>query len=578
MNISRREFLQFLATAYAAGFWRHGLGQGLTPASKEAKDLYHIEPFGNVSLLHFTDCHAQLLPIYYREPDIHIGVGAMTGQVPHLVGSYFLEKFNIPRHSPEAYALAYMDFPELAKKYGAMGGFPCLATLVKRLRDSRPGSLLLDGGDTWQGSATSLWTNAQDMIDASLLLGTDVMTGHWEFTYGMERVKQVIDNDFQGKLDFVAHNVVDYEFEDPIFSPYTIKDVNGVKVAVIGQAFPYTPIANPRYLVEDWQFGINEERCQTMVDQARDEGAQVVVLLSHNGMDIDLKLASRVTGLDAILGGHTHDAIPVAKPVKNHSGKTLVINSGSNGKFLSVLDLEVRNGKVRDYHYRLVPVFANLIEPDTEMTAHVNKARAPFQDKLNEKLAVADELLYRRGTFNGTFDQLIVDALMQHEQAEIAFSPGFRWGTSMLPGEAITLDDVMSQTAITYPAVTTGPMSGQAIKDILEDIADNRFNTDPYYQQGGDMVRIGGLDYSIDPTAQKGKRISDMELGGKKIKAGKQYKVARWASVAKDAKGPAVWDVVADYLRAMKHVRVKHLNMPKIVNVKGNPGIADELT
>ena len=578
MNISRREFLQFLATAYAAGFWGNASASKLSSPSHEAKHLYDLPPFGNVSLMHFTDTHAQLLPIYYREPDTHIGTGAMTGKIPHLVGDYFLEKFNIPRNSPEAYALAYMNFSELAKKYGAMGGYANMATLVKQLRASRPGSLLLDGGDSWQGSATALWTNAQDMIDASLLMGVDVMTGHWEFTYGMDRVKEAIENDFAGKLDFVAQNIVDYEFEDPIFTPYVIKDVNGTRVAVIGQAFPYTPIANPRHLVADWQFGINEERAQKMVDKARDEGAQVVVLLSHNGMDIDLKMASRTTGIDAILGGHTHDAIPVAKPIKNRSGQTLVINSGSNGKFLSVLDLEVRNGKVRDFHYRLVPIFSNLIEPDHAMAEHVKTVRAPFLQKLTQKLAVSDELLYRRGTFNGTFDQLIVDSLLKEKGTEIAFSPGFRWGTNILPGQDITLEDVMSQTAITYPATVVNEMTGAALKEILEDIADNRFNTDPYYQQGGDMVRVGGLDYSIDPTATKGKRINDMEVKGKKIQASKKYKVASWASMNKDADGKPMWDVVSDYLQTMKHVKVKHLNMPKIKNVKGNPGIADELT
>lgn len=333
MNITRREFVKFLATAYAAGFWTNSNAAKLTTESSEAKELYNIQPFGNVSLMHFTDCHAQLLPIYYREPDTHIGIGPMKGEVPHLIGDYFLEKFNIARNSPEAYALSYMDFSYLAEKYGAMGGFAHMNTLVKQLRASRPGSLLLDGGDSWQGSATALWTNAQDMIDACLLLGVDVMTGHWEFTYGMDRVKEVIGKDFKDKIDFVAQNVVDYEFEDPIFNPYVIKEVNGVQVAIIGQAFPYTPIANPRHMIADWQFGINEERAQAMVDKARDEGAKVVVMLSHNGMDIDLKMASRVTGIDAILGGHTHDAIPVAKPIKNRSGKTLVINSGSMVNF-----------------------------------------------------------------------------------------------------------------------------------------------------------------------------------------------------------------------------------------------------
>jgi sulfur-oxidizing protein SoxB len=578
MNLSRREFMQFLATAYAAGFWGTAEAKRLGPQSKQAVDLYNIPAFGNVSLLHFTDVHAQLLPIYYREPDIHIGVGSMMGELPHLVGDYFLQHFNIPRNSPEAYALAYMDFTELATKYGAMGGFAHLATLVKRMRADRPGALLLDGGDSWQGSATALWTNAQDMIDACLMLGVDVMTGHWEFTYGMDRVKEVIEKDFAGKLDFVAQNVVDYEFEDPIFEPYTIKDVNGVRVAVIGQAFPYTPIANPRYLVKDWQFGINEERAQAMVDECRDKGAQIVVILSHNGMDIDLKMASRVTGVDAILGGHTHDAVPIAKAVRNRSGQTLVINSGSNGKFLSVLDFEFRNGKIRDHHYRLVPIFSNLIEPDAQMAAHIKTVRAPFLQKLNRKVAVADELLYRRGTFNGTFDQLIVDALLEHQSADMAFSPGFRWGTSLLPGEDITFDDIMSQTAITYPTVGTNNMTGTQIKEILEDIADNRFNTDPYYQQGGDMVRIGGLDYTIDPTAKKGNYISEMEIKGKKVQANKKYNVARWASVQEDAEGPPVWDVVSDYLGAMKHVKVDHIDMPRIKNVKGNPGISDTFT
>jgi sulfur-oxidizing protein SoxB len=577
MNISRREFLQLLATAYAAGFWRPGLAGTAGPVSSAAKDLYEIPAFGNVSLLHFTDCHAQLLPLYYREPDVHIGVGAMAGEVPHVVGKYFLKKFNIPANSPEAYALAYMDFPELAAKYGAMGGFAHLATLVKRLRASRPGSLLLDGGDSWQGSATALWTNAQDMVDACLLLGVDVMTGHWEFTYGMARVKEVIEKDFAGKIEFVAQNIVDYEFEDAVFKPYVIKDVNGVRVAVIGQAFPYTPIANPRYLIKDWQFGINEERCQSMIDKARDEGAQVVVLLSHNGMDIDLKMASRVTGLDAILGGHTHDAVPIAEPVKNRGGTTLVINSGSNGKFLSVLDFEYRNGKVRDYQFRLVPVFANLIEADPAMVAHIKAVRAPFEAKLSQKLAVADELLYRRGTFNGTFDQIIVDALMAQQDAEIAFSPGFRWGTNILPGEAITMDDVMSLTSTTYPEVTSGPMTGAALKEILEDIADNRFNDDPYMQQGGDMVRIGGLQYAIDPSVPKGNRIQDMELKGKRIEANKSYKVARWASMEK-TDGPPIWDVVSAHLQHLKHIKVEKLNAPKIINIKGNPGIAEELT
>jgi sulfur-oxidizing protein SoxB len=539
-------------------------------------DVYDIPKFGNVSLLHFTDCHAQLVPAYYREPDIHIGIGKlMKNELPHLVGTHLLERFNIPKRSNQAYALSFLDFPELAARYGKTGGFAHLATLVKRLRAERPGALLLDGGDTWQGSATALWTNAQDMVDAALLLGVDVMTGHWEFTYGAGRLNEILNNDFKDKIDFVAHNVVDLEFEDAVFNDSVIREINDTPVAIIGQAFPYTPIANPRHFVETWQFGIQEERLQRCVDKVRANGAEVVVLLSHNGMDIDLKLANRVRGIDAIMGGHTHDAVPAAVEVANAAGATLVINSGTSGKFLSVLDLDVRNGHIKGYKYHLVPVFSNLLEPDTQMSAHIEKVRAPYEKQLGEVLAINEDILYRRGTFTGTFDQIIVDALMETQDTQLAFSPGFRWGTTILPGSPITLEDLMSQTAITYPAVRRTEMTGAQIKDALEDIADNRFNPDPYMQQGGDMVRVGGLNYTIDPNMPKGKRIMDMELNGKAVNAGKQYVVSSWAGMDKDQNGKPIWDVVGEYLRNKKVVKSVNLNTPRLKNVADNKGVAD---
>ncbi len=582
MTISRREFLQMLAVASLSGIHLAGCESGSDtqkqPAgikpNKAPGNLYEVPAFGNVSLMHYTDCHAQLLPVYFREPNINLGIGSMRGKPPHLVGEAFLKHFGIAPGTPEAYAFTYLDFVEAARRFGKVGGFAHLKTLVDKIRDQRPGSLLLDGGDTWQGSATSLWTNAQDMVDAQLLLGVDVMTAHWEMTFGADRVREIVEKDFAGKIDFVAQNIVDNDWGEGVFDPYVIREINGVPTAIIGQAFPYTPIANPRYMVPDWSFGIRDERMQEMVNKARGEGAQVVIVLSHNGMDVDIKMAGRVTGIDAIMGGHTHDAIPRPTIVENAGGKTLVTNAGSNGKFLAVLDLDVKNGKVRDYRYHLLPVFANMLKPDPAMSAHIEQVRAPYKDKLEEQLAVTDSLLYRRGNFNGTFDQLICDALMEEMGAQIAFSPGFRWGVSLLPGSPITFDDLMTQTAITYPTVTLNNMTGARIKEILEDVADNLFNKDPYYQQGGDMVRVGGLKYAIDPTADIGHRITAMELDGVPLDANKEYAVAGWASVAQPLEGRPVWDVVASHLRQQKTVTVNNLNVPKIQGVDGNPGLA----
>ena len=568
MGLTRREFLQMMAVASAAGI---NLG---TSNAQAASNLYNIPKYGNVSLLHFTDCHAQLLPIYFREPNINMGVHGMKGNVPHIVGNSFLKKYNLKPGSIEAHAFSYLDFESAAKRFGKVGGFAHLRTLVKQIREQREGSLLLDGGDTWQGSATSLWTNAQDMVDACKLLGVDVMTAHWEFTFGAERVKEIVEKDLAGSIDFVAQNVIDADWGEGVFDPYVIKEVNGVPIAVIGQAFPYTPIANPRYMVEGWSFGIRDDRMQEMVNKARDEGAKAVIVLSHNGMDVDLKMASRVRGIDAIMGGHTHDAVPAPVEVKNAGGKTLVINSGSNGKFLSVLDLEVKGKKVTGYKFNQLPVFSNLLPADKEMQDYIDGVRKPYLTKLNEKLAVAEDVLYRRGNFNGTFDQLICDAMLEVRDAEIAFSPGFRWGVSVLPGEDITFEHVMTQTAITYATSTLNDIDGENIKLILEDVADNLFNPDPYYQQGGDMVRVGGLKYDIDPMGSMGKRISNMTLNGKPLDPKKKYKVAGWASVQQLPEGgKQIWDVVAEYLRSKKSVKITELNVPNIKGMKNNPGI-----
>ena len=575
MSLSKREFLQMLGAAGVAGMGlaRHAEANAATAEAA----LYELPRFGNVSLLHMTDCHAQLLPIRFREPSVNLGIGAMAGELPHLVGEALLKKAGLRPGSAAAHAYSFIDFETASKRYGKVGGFAELASLVKRLKASRPGALLLDGGDTWQGSATSLWTNAQDMVDACKLLGVDVMTGHWEFTYGMERVKEIVEKDFKGKVDFVAQNVKTTDFGDPVFSPYVIKTINGVPVAIIGQAFPYTPIANPRYMVADWSFGIQDDNLQKMVDEARGKGAQVVVVLSHNGMDVDLKMASRVRGVDAILGGHTHDGMPVPVLVKNPGGTTIVTNAGSNSKFLGVIDFEVKGGKVADFRYTLLPVFAEQIQPDREMAALITKIRAPYEAKLAEKLAVTDGTLYRRGNFNGSWDQLVCDALMEVQGAPIAFSPGFRWGTSLLPGEAITRELMMDQLATTYSYATVTSMSGEMIKTILEDVADNLFNPDPYYQQGGDMVRVGGLTYAIEPGAKMGSRISDMRLAGTAIDPAKTYKVAGWAPVAEEAKtagNKPVWDVVEQWLKAKGRVAPRRINTPRLIGVQGNPGLA----
>lgn len=561
--ISRREFLMAaVATAALTGGGFGRLGQVAAQQALTETDLLAFEPLGNVTLVHITDIHAQLKPIYFREPSVNVGVGEVRGLPPHVTGADFLKLYDIQPGSPEAYALTYDDFTSLAKGYGRMGGLDRVATVLKSIRSDRgDNTLLLDGGDTWQGSYTSLKTQGQDMIDVMNALKPDAMTGHWEFTYGTDRVKEAVESlDFP----FLGGNIRDTEWDEPAFDPIAYYERGGVKIAVVGQAFPYTPIANPRWMFPTWSFGIREEDVQKNVDEARAEGAELVVLLSHNGFDVDRKLASRVTGIDVILTGHTHDAIP--EPIK--VGKTLLLASGSNGKFVSRLDLDVRDGEVKGFRHKLIPIFSDVITPDAEVASLIDSVRAPYESELGRVLGTADSLLYRRGNFNGTFDDLICQALLEQRDADISMSPGFRWGTSVLPGQDITVEDLHNATSMTYPEAYRSMMTGTFIKEILEDVGDNLFNTDPYYQQGGDMVRVGGLGYTIDPTKTIGNRITDLTVlkTGEALDASKEYAVAGWASVNEGTEGPAIWDVVEDYLAEHKTVS---LEPNRSVNVVG---------
>jgi sulfur-oxidizing protein SoxB len=556
--LSRRDFLQVAAATAALlpGGWSQALAQQrLTQA-----DLLRFEPVGNVTLVHVCDLHGQLAPVFFREPSVNLGVGEARGVVPHLTGRAFLDHFGIAPGSPDAYALTCEDFAALAKSYGRLGGLDRIATIVNAIRAERGGRMLfLDGGDTWQNSYTSLLTKGQDMMDCMALLKPDAMTGHWEFTLGVERVKEMVEG---LGFKFLAQNVRDTEWNEPAFEAMSLFERGGVKVAVIGQAFPYTPIANPRWMIPNWSFGIREDELRGNVEKARAAGAQLVVLLSHNGFDVDRKLASRVSGIDVILTAHTHDALPEVVKV----GRTLLVASGCHGKFVSRLDLDVQGGEVKGYRYKLIPVFADVIAPDPQMAAMIAKIRKPHEAMLGEVVGRTDTLLYRRGNFNGTLDDVICDALLAERDAEIALSPGFRWGTSILPGQDITREDIYNATAMTYPASYRMTMSGARLKEILEDVADNLFNPDPYYQQGGDMVRVGGMSYTIDIGKTMGSRISDLTLlrTGERLAADRDYTVTGWASVNEGTEGPPVWDVVTSHIRKTKvvaprdsaHVRV----------------------
>ena len=579
MTIRRRELLKFASAVALSG--------SLPRFARSAEaGVYDLERFGNARILHITDTHAQLLPGYFREPSVNLGLGAMAGQPPHLVGRAFLDRFGIKPESADAYAFTSLEFEKSAARFGRLGGFAHLKTLIDRLRSEAgaQNSLLLDGGDAWQGTGLANASRGADMVEAANLLGVEAMTGHWEFTYGEDALRGNLER-FKG--EFLAQNVFLTDeaafsgakaFDSAsgrVFKPATIKEVGDYRIAVIGQAFPYVPIAHPKRLTPDWTFGIREQELQTLIDGLRsNDKADAVVLLSHNGMDVDLKLASRMRGLDVILGGHTHDAVPQPIPVTNAGGTTLVTNAGSNGKFLGVLDLDLAKGRVQDVRYRLFPVFSELLKPDTEMASLIDKVRSPHVAAWSNKIITTSRLLYRRGNFTGTVDELICAALRREFDTEIALSPGFRWGATFLPNQRLTMEDVLAETAITYPETYASRLTGSDIKNTLEDICDNLFNPDPYYQQGGDMVRVGGLSYSCMPSEKIGQRISDLKLeNGRAIEPGKRYKVAGWAAVNAQ-QGQPVWDVVAKQLGSGKPLNMQANNVA-LRGVTGNPGLAE---
>ncbi|MBV7409595.1 thiosulfohydrolase SoxB [Maritimibacter sp. DP1N21-5] len=548
--ISRRDFLQ-VGMAASALVGASGFGNWARLAAQQMltqDQLLDFDTFGNVTLIHITDIHAQLKPIYFREPEINLGVGEALGQVPHITGAEFKARYGIADGSPSAYALTYNDFSALAKEYGRVGGLDRVATVVKQIRAARPDALLLDGGDTWHGSYTCYQTQGQDMVNVMNALAPDAMTFHWEFTLGSDRVRELVEG-----LPFAAlgQNIFDAEWDEPAesFESYKMMESGGVKIGVIGQAFPYMPIANPSWMFPEYSFGIRDEHMQEMVDEVRANGAELVVVLSHNGFDVDKKMADRVTGIDVILSGHTHDALP--EPVL--VGETIIIASGSNGKFVSRVDLDVRDGRMMGFKHKLIPIFSDVIAPDAEMTALIDEQRAPYEAELSEVIGTTDVELFRRGNFNGSWDDLICDALISEREADIAMSPGVRWGPSLIPGDEITREDIWNVTSMTYGQAYRNEMTGEFIKVILEDVADNIFNPDPYYQQGGDMVRIGGMGYRIDITKPQGERVSEMTLlkTGEPIDPARTYQVAGWASVNEGTEGPMIWDVVESHIRKL---------------------------
>ena len=584
-KLSRREFVYMMAMLGAAPVFANSHTR--MTDTKKLEDYYKLKPFGNARFLHMTDSHAQLLPVYFREPSVNLGFFGNFGKPPHIVGEKLLDYYGIKGNKRLEYAYSCVNFEEHAKVMGKTGGFAQIKTVVDYLRESfgKEKTLLLDGGDTWQGSATALYTRGRDMVGAMNKLGVDVAVGHWEFTYKAEEVLEnvkALDAEFLAQNVFVKEdsmfNGIEAYDEDTghAFKPYTIKKMGNARVAIIGQAFPYTTIANPQRFIPDWTFGIKEDSMQEMVDMIREEEKpDAVIVLSHNGFDTDKKMAEVCTGIDFIMGGHTHDGVPEAVPVKNENGVTYVCNAGSNGKFLNVLDLDIQNGKIKDFKFTLLPIFSDLIPEDKEMKKYIEDVRLPFLKELTREIATTDMTLFRRGNFNGSWDQIICDALLEVKEAQISLSPGFRWGTSVMPGQAITFDDLMTQTAMTYPETYARDISGTDIKAILEDVADNLFNEDPFYQQGGDMVRTGGISYKINPKAKMGERISDITLTktGMKIEANKSYKVAGWSTVGAKSDGEPVWETVETYLKNVKHISNIKVDTPDIIGVAGNPGI-----
>ncbi len=584
-KLSRREFIYMMSVLGAAPVFANSHTR-MTDTNK-LDDYYKLQNFGNVRLLHMTDSHAQLMPVYFREPSVNLGFHENYGKPPHIVGEKMLDYYGIKGNKRLEYAFSSVNFEKHAKAMGRVGGFAQLKTVIDHLRNNfgADKTLMLDGGDTWQGSATALYTRGKDMVGAMNLLGVDIAVGHWEFTY---KAEEVLANVKELNAEFLAQNVkvkddalfdgAEAYDEDTghAFKPYTIKKMGNARVAVIGQAFPYTTIANPQRFIPDWTFGIKDEEMQELVDTIREEEKpDAVIVLSHNGFDVDQKMAEVCTGIDFIMGGHTHDGVPEAVPVKNENGTTYVCNAGSNGKFLNVLDLDIKNGKIVDHRFTLLPIFSDLVPEDKEMKAYIEKVRLPYIKELNRTIATTEETLFRRGNFNGSWDQIICDALIDVKGADISLSPGFRWGTTVMPGQDITFDDLMTQTAMTYPETYARDITGQGIKDILEDVADNLFNADPFYQQGGDMVRTGGISYTIDPKAKMGNRITNLQLtkNGKKLEASKSYKVAGWSTVGAKSPGEPVWETVETYLGNVKHIANLRVDTPDIIGVKNNPGI-----
>jgi S-sulfosulfanyl-L-cysteine sulfohydrolase len=585
-KLSRREFVYMMAVLGAAPVFANSHTR-MTDTTNKLEDYYKLKPFGNARFLHMTDSHAQLLPVYFREPSVNLGFYGNFGKPPHIVGEKLLDYYGLKGNKRLEYAYSCVNFEEHAKAMGRTGGFAQIKTVVDYLRDSygKDKTLMLDGGDTWQGSATSLYTRGKDMVGAMNLLGVDVAVGHWEFTY---KAEEVLENVKALNAEFLAQNVFVKEtsmmngveaFDEDTghaFKPYTMKKMGNARVAIIGQAFPYTTIANPQRFIPDWTFGIKEDSMQEMVDMIREtEKPDAVIVLSHNGFDTDKKMAEVCTGIDFIMGGHTHDGVPEAVPIKNPDGTTYVCNAGSNGKFLNVLDLDIQNGKIKDFKFTLLPIFSDLIPEDKDMKKYIEEQRLPFLKELTREIATTEMTLFRRGNFNGSWDQIICDALLEVKEAQISLSPGFRWGTSVMPGQAITFDDLMTQTAMTYPETYARDIKGVDIKAILEDVADNLFNEDPFYQQGGDMVRTGGISYKINPKGKMGERITDIVLTktGMKIDANKSYKVAGWSTVNAQADGEPVWETVETYLKNVKHISNLKVDTPDIIGVAGNPGI-----
>jgi sulfur-oxidizing protein SoxB len=583
-SLNRREFLYMMSILGTSQMFAKSHEKVYNVADVE--DYYKIKNFGNARFLHITDTHAQLLPVHFREPSVNLGFHSNFGKPPHIVGNHFNKHYGIKSGSRAEFALSSVNYVENVKKFHKIGGFSHIKTMTDYLTGTfgKDKTLFMDGGDTWQGSATSLYTRGKDMVQALNILGVDVCTGHWEFTY---KDKEILENIKMLDADFVAQNVyvkdeslmegVEAYDEDTghAFKPYVMKKMGDNMVAVIGQAFPYTTIANPQRFIPDWTFGIRPEEMQELVDEVREsEKPDAVIVISHNGYDVDKKMASVVSGIDFIFGGHTHDAVPEAYPVKNSKGVTHVINSGSNGKFVGVLDLDIKDKKVRDFKFTLLPVFSDLVPEDKTMKKHIEDVRAPFIEKLTRSLATTDDLLYRRGNFNGTFDQIICNALREVKGADVSMSPGFRWGTSIMPGGTITFDDLMNQTSMTYPETYVREVKGSDLHVILEDVADNLFNEDPFLQQGGDMVRTGGLSYKIDPMQKIGKRITNLQLtSGEAIEANKTYKLAGWSTVGSKSEGEPIWDTVETYLSHNKHIKNLKLETPDIIGVKDNPGI-----